>query len=238
MNTILSPVAEFEASIPCREVTLQGDLSLPVHATGLVIFAHGSGSSRASVRNRLVALEMHRRGLATLLFDLMTPREVEADAGGAFLRFEIPVLTERLIAATRWAQGEDHLSRLPIGYFGSSTGAAAALAAAAALPEIAAVVSRGGRTDLAGSHLPDVKAATLLIVGYQFIIKAMRVGEISFVAPFRYTALLWSIFLGFIVFGDVPHRWTIIGGLIVVGSGLYLLHREAVRKAEPSAPVA
>jgi putative phosphoribosyl transferase len=165
MNTALSPVAEFGASIPCRGVTLQGDLSLPVRATGLVIFAHGSGSNRTSVRNRLVALEMHRRGLATLLFDLMTPREVEADAEGAFLRFEIPVLTERLIAATRWAQGEDHVSHLPIGYFGSSTGAAAALAAAAALPEIAAVVSRGGRTDLAGDHLTDVKAATLLIVG-------------------------------------------------------------------------
>jgi dienelactone hydrolase len=165
MNTTLSPVAEFEATIPCHDVTLQGDLSLPVHATGLVIFAHGSGSSRTSVRNRLVAWEMHRRGLATLLFDLMTPREVEADAAGAFLRFEIPLLTERLIAATRWAQGEDPICQLPIGYFGSSTGAAAALAAAAALPEIAAIVSRGGRTDLAGSHLPDVKAATLLIVG-------------------------------------------------------------------------
>jgi len=165
MNTTLSPVAEFDASIPSREVTLQGDLAVPVNATGLVIFAHGSGSSRASVRNRLVAWEMHRRRLATLLFDLMTPREVEADAAGAFLRFEIPLLTERVVAATRWAQGEDPISRLPLAYFGSSTGAAAALAAAAELPEIEAVVSRGGRTDLAGDRVRDVKAATLLIVG-------------------------------------------------------------------------
>lgn len=167
MNTTLSPVAEFDVSIPSGDVTLQGDLSLPVRATGLVIFAHGSGSSRASVRNRLVAWEMHRRGLATLLFDLMTPREVEADAAGAFLRFEIPLLTGRLIAATRWAQAEDSIARLPIGYFGSSTGAAAALAAAAELPEIQAVVSRGGRSDLAGERVGEVKAATLLVVGDQ-----------------------------------------------------------------------
>ena len=167
MNTTLSPVAEFDVSIPSGDVTLQGDLSLPVRATGLVIFAHGSGSSRASVRNRLVAWEMHRRGLATLLFDLMTPREVAADAAGALLRFEIPVLAERLVAATRWARDEDSVFRLPIGYFGSSTGAAAALVAAAELPEVRAVVSRGGRTDLAGERVREVTAATLLIVGEQ-----------------------------------------------------------------------
>jgi putative phosphoribosyl transferase len=167
MNATPSSVAEFDVSIPCGDVALQGDLALPRNPAGLVIFAHGSGSSRASVRNRMVAREMHRRGLATLLFDLMTPREVEADAAGAFLRFEIPVLTERLIAATRWVQGEDGIARLPIGYFGSSTGAAAALAAAAELPEIAAVVSRGGRTDLAGERVRDIHAATLLIVGEQ-----------------------------------------------------------------------
>ena len=165
MNTSLSNVAEFEVAIPSGEVTLQGDLELPACPTGLVIFAHGSGSNRLSGRNRHVAWELHHRGLATLLFELMTPREVQADAAGAFLRFEIPLLTERLLAATRWAQGEEHISRLPVGYFGSSTGAAAALAATAELPEIAAVVSRGGRTDLAGERVREVKAATLLIVG-------------------------------------------------------------------------
>lgn len=165
MSTSLSTVAESSVSIPAGKIILQGDLGLPVRATALVIFAHGSGSSRGSIRNRLVAWEMHRRGLATLLFDLLTPREVEADAAGAFLRFEIPLLTERLEAATRWAQGEDSVSQLPIGYFGASTGAAAALAAAAELPEIRAVVSRGGRTDLAGDRVADIKAATLLIVG-------------------------------------------------------------------------
>ncbi len=165
MKTSLSPYAEHEVTIPCGDAVLQGDLIIPAPAKGLVIFAHGSGSSRNSPRNRSVAWELNHRGLATLLFDLLTPDEAVAEAYTGALRFDIPFLTGRLIAATRWAQQEDSLQRLAIGYFGASTGAAAALAAAAELPEIAAVVSRGGRSDLAGDAVRHVKAATLLIAG-------------------------------------------------------------------------
>jgi dienelactone hydrolase len=165
MTTSLSPHAEYDVEIPCQDVLLQGELIIPVAARGLVIFAHGSGSSRNSPRNQAVAWELNRRGLATLLFDLLTPEEAAAEADTGALRFNIPFLTGRLLAATRWALDEDAVCRLAIGYFGASTGAAAALAAAAELPEIAAVVSRGGRSDLAGSAVPKVKAATLLIAG-------------------------------------------------------------------------
>ncbi len=144
---------------------LEGDLIVPVPAKGLVIFAHGSGSSRHSPRNRSVAWELNRSGLATLLFDLLTPAEAASEAATGALRFDIPLLTSRLLAATRWAQGQEALGRLAIGYFGASTGAAAALAAAAELPAVAAVVSRGGRSDLAGDGIRRLKAATLLIAG-------------------------------------------------------------------------
>jgi putative phosphoribosyl transferase len=143
-------------------LSLPGDLRLPEPAAGLVIFAHGSGSSRLSPRNRRVAEALNESGLATLLFDLLTDEE-EMDRAKVF---DIPLLAERLLAVTRWAQHEDGLSELPIGYFGASTGAAAALAAAARLGDaIRAVVSRGGRPDLGAESLAEVSSPTLLIVG-------------------------------------------------------------------------
>jgi putative phosphoribosyl transferase len=138
------------------------DLNLPAGAAGLVIFAHGSGSSRHSPRNRQVAEALGEVGLATLLFDLLTPEE------GLDRRnvFDIGLLAERLIAVTRWTRSEASLGELPVGYFGASTGAAAALRAAAALADdVLAVVSRGGRPDLAAEALAAVSAPTLLIVG-------------------------------------------------------------------------
>jgi putative phosphoribosyl transferase len=141
---------------------LAGDLRLPESAAGLVIFAHGSGSSRLSPRNRQVADVLNEAGFATLLFDLLTTEE-ELDRAKVF---DIGLLAERLLAVTGWAQDEADLSDLPIGYFGASTGAAAALGAAARLGgEIRAVVSRGGRPDLAAESLEEVVSPTLLIVG-------------------------------------------------------------------------
>lgn len=165
MNTQLSALREYEVRIPCPGALLHGDLSIPAGAQGLVIFAHGSGSSRRSPRNRLVAEVMHHRRLATLLFDLLTPAEAASEARTGALRFNIPMLTDRLMAAARWARGEKKTSNLGIGLFGASTGAAAALCAAARIPEIQALVSRGGRTDLAGVDTSRVTAPTLLIVG-------------------------------------------------------------------------
>jgi dienelactone hydrolase len=147
-------------------VILPGDLAIPAGATGLVIFAHGSGSSRLSPRNRQVAEWLNQSGLATLLFDLLTRVEESVDAYTAQLRFDIELLARRLAGVTDWMASVDEVRDLPVGYFGASTGAAAALVAAASRPErIRAVVSRGGRPDLAGRALADVKAATLLIVG-------------------------------------------------------------------------
>jgi putative phosphoribosyl transferase len=147
-------------------VTLEGDLLVPEGSVGIVLFAHGSGSSRHSSRNRYVAAELQNGGLATLLIDLLTPEEEAVDRDTAHLRFDIPLLAERLVAATRWL-GEDPSTRsYRVGYFGASTGAGAALMAAAKLPErVGSVVSRGGRPDLAGDALPRVNAPTLLIVG-------------------------------------------------------------------------
>jgi putative phosphoribosyl transferase len=147
-------------------VELEGDLHIPDRAVGVVLFAHGSGSSRHSKRNRLVASELQAAGLATLLIDLLTPEEEALDQHTGHLRFDIPFLAERLVAATRWL-GEDPATRtLGVGYFGASTGAGAALVAAARLPDrIGAVVSRGGRPDLAEEALERVHAPTLFIVG-------------------------------------------------------------------------
>jgi dienelactone hydrolase len=155
-----------EVQIPVGDVQLKGILEIPDPALGLVLFVHGSGSSRHSLRNQFVARVLQRFGLATLLFDLLTREEERADAVSGHLRFNIPFLVARLETATRWAAEEPRVSPLPIGYFGASTGAAAALLAAAN-PElkIAAVVSRGGRPDLAGDALERVHAPTLLIVG-------------------------------------------------------------------------
>lgn len=145
---------------------LPGDLTIPAGATGLVIFAHGSGSSRASERNQRVAATLQAGGLATLLFDLLTPQEKALDAQTAQLRFDISLLAERLVSVTDWTRAQAATSTLRTGYFGASTGAPAALVAAAARPgQVHAVVSRGGRPDLAGPYLGRVYAPTLLIVG-------------------------------------------------------------------------
>lgn len=148
--------------IELKQVNLIGDLAVPEGAKGLIIFSHGSGSSRLSTRNRYVAEHLQRSGFATLLFDLLTPEEDQDRAN----RFNIPLITQRLIETTHWVQEDPRINKFNIGYFGASTGAASALGAAAALGDmIKAVVSRGGRPDLADSVLPDVQSPTLLIVG-------------------------------------------------------------------------
>lgn len=147
-------------------VELEGTLSIPGEAAGAVLFAHGSGSSRHSPRNRSVAGVLQRAGFATLLMDLLTADEERVDAHTRHHRFDIGLLARRLVAATGWLRSEPVTAALPIGLFGASTGGGAALVAAAELPgEIRAVVSRGGRPDLAGDALPRVRAPTLLIVG-------------------------------------------------------------------------
>lgn len=152
-------------SIEANAVALPGFVDIPDEARGLVLFAHGSGSSRFSPRNNYVAQALREAHVGTLLFDLLTAEEERLDEQTRDLRFDILLLTRRLIAATHWAQSHPELSHLPIGYFGASTGAAAALCAAACTPSVRAVVSRGGRPDLAGSALAEVRAPTLLIVG-------------------------------------------------------------------------
>jgi putative phosphoribosyl transferase len=152
--------------IPAGEVTLAGDLEIPENPRGLVLFAHGSGSSRRSPRNQAVAEILRDAGMATLLFDLLTSHEEAEDAYTAHLRFDIGLLSRRLAIVTEEIADDPHSRNLGIGYFGASTGGAAALRAAAALGStIGAVVSRGGRPDLAGDALAYVKAPTLLIVG-------------------------------------------------------------------------
>jgi len=157
-----------EVHISAGRATLAGNLNIPMSATALVLFAHGSGSSRHSPRNQFVARTLNDTGLATLLFDLLTPEEELADTRTAELRFDIDLLAKRLVHATKWAKREEQTRNLRIGYFGSSTGGGAALVAAAQLPDdVDAVVSRGGRPDLAGAALPKVQTPTLLIVGSQ-----------------------------------------------------------------------
>src|SRR5438552_7439082 len=165
-----------EVQIPAGSATLEGNLTIVRHGESvrrridqtkaLVLFAHGSGSSRHSPRNQFVARTLNEAGLATLLFDLLTPEEESVDLYTREHRFNIGLLAERLVQATKWAKQQKQTADLRVGYFGSSTGGGAALVAAAELPnEIGAVVSRGGRPDLAGEALPKVKAPTLLIVG-------------------------------------------------------------------------
>ena len=152
--------------VPADGVTLDGDLVVPEGAAGIVLFAHGSGSSRHSPRNRFVARVLQDAGLATLLLDLLTPEEEQVDMRTAHLRFDIGLLASRLVSATGWLGSQPDTDHMKVGYFGASTGAGAALVAAAQHPAgVAAVVSRGGRPDLAGDALPEVKAPTLLIVG-------------------------------------------------------------------------
>lgn len=162
-----------EIQIPTDSITLEGNLTIPEGAKGIVVFAHGSGSSRFSPRNRYVAQELQKEGLGTLLFDLLTAEEERIDMITAHLRFDIDLLADRLVSVTNWLLTNPETKNLNIGYFGASTGAAAALIAAKEHTNIIkAVVSRGGRPDLAEKALLDVKAPTLLIVGgedYQVI---------------------------------------------------------------------
>lgn len=159
-------MTEHEVIITAGEAQLGGTLTVPAAATGVVVFAHGSGSSRFSPRNRQVAAALQAAGWATLLFDLLTVDEAAVDAATAEHRFNIPLLGRRLVAATDWLRAQEPTRALPVGYFGASTGAAAAMAAAAArATEVGAVVSRGGRPDLAGDALERVVAPTRLIVG-------------------------------------------------------------------------
>ncbi len=162
----ITPNQETTIQVPTGRVTLSADVYLPEQATGIVLFAHGSGSSRKSPRNRYVAGVLHKQGLATILFDLFTLEEEAEDLIHANLRFNIKFLTDRLTGATDWTLSNDQTRDLKVGYFGASTGAAAALVAAAERPQVVrAVVSRGGRPDMAREALPRVKAPTLLIVG-------------------------------------------------------------------------
>lgn len=156
----------YDVLIPSGSVLLEGNLVIPMRASGIVLFAHGSGSSRHSSRNQQVADVLSDASIGTLLFDLLTRREEEEDRYTGHIRFNIDLLAKRLSDATQWLRSRDDSRGFPFGYFGSSTGAAAALVAEAERRnEVAAIVSRGGRPDLAGEVLSDIKAPTLLIVG-------------------------------------------------------------------------
>jgi len=157
---------ESALKIPVGKVIVEGDLTVPSDAVGIVLFAHGSGSSRFSPRNQYVAREFNKSKIGTLLFDLLTREEEEQDMFTAEYRFNIELLAERLVGATEWLKKNQQTKNYSFGYFGASTGAAAALIGAAKLPkDISAVVSRGGRPDLAAGYLSQVKAPTLLLVG-------------------------------------------------------------------------
>ena len=165
-NPLAQTVEEQLVQVSAGSVTLEGNLTLPEESRAIVLFAHGSGSSRHSPRNRYVARVLNEAKLATLLIDLLTLHEEVVDARTAQLRFDIDLLAERLVDATDWLTQFPDTKHLRIGYFGASTGAAAALAAAAVRPDaVRAIVSRGGRPDLAGAALTRVQAPTLLIVG-------------------------------------------------------------------------
>jgi dienelactone hydrolase len=161
------PLQTVPVLVPVDGGAIEGELAIPAGAAGAVVFAHGSGSSRRSPRNRRVAERLQREGLATLLADLLTGQEEAVDQRDGRLRFDVNLLAERVVTLTHWLEGQSLASGLPVGYFGASTGAAAALVAAARDPsgQVKAVVSRGGRPDLAGDVLAAVRAPTLLIVG-------------------------------------------------------------------------
>ncbi len=157
---------EQQVRVAAGSVTLSGDLAVPDGAVGVVLFAHGSGSGRHSPRNRFVASRLQHAGLATLLVDLLTEEEEAVDVHTAHLRFDIGLLAGRLVGAIEWLEAEPRTAGLPVGLFGASTGGGAALVAAARRPDrVRAVVSRGGRPDLAGAALPAARCPTLLIVG-------------------------------------------------------------------------
>jgi putative phosphoribosyl transferase len=157
---------QIDVKIPVSGIEVEGNLTLPHDCRGIVSFAHGSGSSRFSPRNQYVAKMFNAQKIGTLLFDLLTAQEESVDELTTEYRFNITLLAQRLIGATQWLRSDPTAKQFKLGYFGASTGAAAALIAAAKLPDVvAAVVSRGGRPDLAGDYLPHVKAPTLLLVG-------------------------------------------------------------------------
>ena len=159
-------MSEMSVEIPAGIGSLQGDLAVPPDAGAVVLFAHGSGSSRDSPRNRQVARRLQDDAIATLLLDLLSSSEEALELGGGQMRFDIDLLAERLLVATGWIRSEGGLEHLPLGYFGASTGAAAALLASTSDDaQVGAIVSRGGRPDLAGEALEAVKVPTLLIVG-------------------------------------------------------------------------
>jgi len=161
-----SRVEQMALKVPIGAIELSADVALPPRARGLVVFAHGSGSSRRSPRNRHVADVLNEGAVGTVLIDLLTEQEEVVDVQTAELRFDIPLLGQRLVAITDWILRQTHLNKLGLGYFGASTGAAAALVAAAERPvAVRAVVSRGGRPDLAGAALRRVAAPTLFLVG-------------------------------------------------------------------------
>ena len=164
--SVLAPEAPKLIRIGAGRVGLEGSLAIPESAAGIVVFAHGSGSSRHSPRNRFVAESLRRKGLGTLLIDLLTEEEENVDVRTRHLRFDIDLLAGRLVAAANWLSRQDATRHLRLGLFGASTGGGAALVAAAERPDlVGAVVSRGGRPDLAGTALAHVTAPTLLIVG-------------------------------------------------------------------------
>jgi dienelactone hydrolase len=161
-----SKIQEQLVSIPAGSAILKGILAIPQKARGIVLFAHGSGSTRLSPRNQYVAKLLQEEGLATLLFDLLTPSEQASDLRTMNIRFDLGLLAERLVSATDWLTEQELTRHLRVGYFGASTGGGAALLAATERPEsVVAIVSRGGRPDLAGTALTRVQAPTLLIVG-------------------------------------------------------------------------
>lgn len=162
----MTRITQQDVTIPAEDAELNGILAVSPEVHGIVVFAHGSGSSRFSPRNQAVATALQDAGFGTLLFDLLTEHEAVVDERTRELRFDIPLLGTRLVAATDWLRRQDATRSIPIGYFGASTGAAAALVAAADRQnDVSAVVSRGGRPDLAGESLARVTAPTLLIVG-------------------------------------------------------------------------
>jgi putative phosphoribosyl transferase len=166
LRSAMSIAMPQEVRVSAGAVTLEGSLTIPDGSVGVVLFAHGSGSGRHSPRNRFVAERLNEASLATLLIDLLTESEEAIDERTGHLRFDISLLADRLVGATDWLSRDQRTAALSIGYFGASTGGGAALVAATQRPDrVAAVVSRGGRPDLAGNALPKVRAATLLIVG-------------------------------------------------------------------------
>jgi dienelactone hydrolase len=183
---------ERAVAVPSGSVTLEGTLGIPEGAVGVVLFAHGSGSSRFSPRNRFVARVLRDAGIGTLLLDLLSPEEEEVDAVTRHHRFDIGMLADRLVTAIDWLAQEPTTRSLPVGLFGASTGAGAALVAAAERPDrVSAVVSRGGRPDLAGDALPRVRAPTLLLVGEHddVVIRLNRMAQASMRAPVQLTVI-------------------------------------------------